>query len=95
MTNYNRVVEMAKDRDLLERIAAAAAEQGQEAPDQWAAYNMWKIAASPGWADSWDYALRAYNVNQNPNTGQRDDVITDQAILAAVQAAGAGPNPAP
>jgi len=83
---YRSIVEMASSQSLIARIAAAAAEQGvQGNPLTWAQENIWKIAASPGWADSWGYAVDTATVNVNPDTGGRSDVITDGNILSVVQ----------
>lgn len=81
--SYNDIATMAKDGDLRERIAACAAEEGvrEPHPTQWADRNQWALAASPGWADAYGYAL-------NTNTerpGKSESVITDTMILAAVQ----------
>ena len=46
-----------------------------------------KMVTAQDWVDSWKYAQDTYNVNQNPDLGIRDDVIGDDKILAAVQAA--------
>lgn len=83
---YNSIIEMAVSQSLTSRIAASAAEQGVDDPLGWAQTYRWVLAASPGWATSWDSAKAAETINQNPDTGQRDDVITDAMILAAVQA---------
>lgn len=80
------IVEMANSTALRDRIAACAAQEGIADPVAWASQRMWEFAAQAGWADSWAYAVQNYNKNQNPETGARDDVITDQTILSAVQA---------
>lgn len=86
MSDYNAIASMAGNMALRDRIAACAAEEGKPDPVVWAQEHMWAIVASPGWADAWKYARDTYNVNQNPNTGARTDVIDDAMILAAVQA---------
>lgn len=84
--SYNGIREMAKSTSLLERIAAAAAEEGIEFPVPWANAHMWEIAASPEWSTKWDYAKDTWQVNANPDFGARTDVISDADILSAVQA---------
>lgn len=83
---YIDIVQMATNATLRTRVAAAAAAEGEGDPTQWAADNMWRIAAAPGWSDAWDYAEDTKTDNVNPDTGARDDVISDSMILAAVQA---------
>lgn len=89
--SYNSIREMAASSSLLSRVAAAAAQEGTDSPVAWANSNMWKLAASPGWDDQWDYAKATATPNVNPDTGARTDVISDSDILAAVQAAKAKP----
>jgi hypothetical protein len=84
---YNSIREMATSPSLLARIAASAAQQGIDNPVVWANDNMWKLAASPAWDDKWDYAKATQTPNVNPDTGARNDVISDGDILSAVQAA--------
>jgi hypothetical protein len=84
--SYNTIIEMAGSSSLIDRSAAAAAQEGAVDPVQWAHAHIWLLAAAPGWADAWASATAACSVNVNPDTGQRDDVITDGMILAEVQA---------
>lgn len=84
--SYLSVVEMAGSASLLARITACASGEGQADPQSWAQSNIWKLCATPDWDDAWAYAKDTQNVNQNPDTGARDDVINDQMILSAVQA---------
>lgn len=83
---YNSIIEIAQNQALIGRIAAAAVAEGVPDPELWAANHKWQVAAQPGWADAWLYAKENTTVNTNPNIGQRDDVINDAMILAAVQA---------
>lgn len=84
--SYKSVVEMAGSASLISRIAACAAAEGIDQPLQWAQQNVWKVCASPGWDDAWDQAVnQASRTRFNPDTGIREDVITDEMILAAVQ----------
>lgn len=84
--SYSSIQAIATDGSLMGRITAAAASEGLETPDSWAASRMWKFASQPGWGDKWSYAVDTYQVNANPDTGIRTDVISDADILAAVQA---------
>jgi hypothetical protein len=86
--SYNAITSMASSPTLRARLTAAAAEQGYDNPDQWLSVHMWALASSPGWADKWVSAAGSMTVNQNPDLGVRDDVITDGDILAAVQGIG-------
>jgi hypothetical protein len=84
--SYQSIVDMAQSESLLNRIAAAAAQEGwQGDPRQFAMNRRWEFAKDSGWVAAWDYACGEYNVNQNPDTGARTDVISDAMILAAVQ----------
>lgn len=82
---YQSIVEMAGSQSLLTRICACAAAEGQPEPMAWAQANMWWLCSSPDWDDAWQYAVDNANVNVNPDTGIRNDVINDNMILAAVQ----------
>jgi hypothetical protein len=84
--SYSSIVEMANSESLRGRITAAAAGAGVTNPEQWLYSVIWKLAASPGWADQWAYAKDTYQVNANPDLGARTDVISDGDILAAVTA---------
>lgn len=84
--SYASIVEMATNTSLHNRVQACAAEQNVPDPVSWTSTNMWALAASPGWATKWDTAKDSFNENQNPDFGERSDVISDGDILAAVQA---------
>lgn len=77
---------LSQDSDFLYRVASCAAVEVDltppEQPTQWASENIWFIAASPGFADAYAYAL-ATGVE---NPGRDQAVIADTEILAAVQA---------
>jgi hypothetical protein len=70
------------DPDFYARTEAAAAEQNQPDPPQWADDHRWEVAAAPGFADAYASAL-AGGV-QNP--GRDESVISDAQLRAAVQA---------
>lgn len=93
MGSYAGMVQIATSPTLTLRVTAAAAAEGIENPTAWAVGHMWDIAAQPGWSDDWDYAVDNATVNANPDVGARTDVISDQKILAAVQALSATPAP--
>ena len=82
--SYTSIVEMAGSQSLLTRIVAAAADQGQSDPLQWAQAHIWQLAATPGWDDAWDKAKAKQTDEHNPDTGRRPGVITDQMIQSAV-----------
>jgi hypothetical protein len=84
--SYQTVTEIVNSSSLMSRIAACAASEGIPDPQTWVAMRKWEFASQPGWDDDWSYAEDTATVNQNPDTGARDDVINDGKILTAVQA---------
>jgi hypothetical protein len=82
---YNAIVQIASSPSLMNRVAAAAAAEGQSAPVEWAQRHAWDYAAQPGWDQAWQYALDTATDEVNPDTGVRPGVINDEMILAAVQ----------
>lgn len=84
--SYNSIAEMAQSDSLIRRITACAAKENKPNPTIWAREQAWPLAASPGWAEAWDYVKGTMTVNDNHDIGERDDVITDAMILSAVQA---------
>ena len=83
--SYNSIAQIASSPSLMNRVAAAAADEGEHSPQEWAQKNAWVYAAQPGWAEAWDYALETATDDNNPDTGARPGVINDSMILAAVQ----------
>lgn len=83
---YRAITEMSTSPSLLDRIAACLATRGAANPRDVATSNAWRFAATPGWGETWQGAVDAYNINQNPDTGARNDVITDAMIEEAVGA---------
>ena len=71
---------------MINRIAACAAMEGIPQPTQWAGDNLWRIIARTEWVNAWGFAEDNKTVNDNPDSGARDDVINDGMILSAVQA---------
>lgn len=82
--SYNAIAAAAQDADLKRRVAACFAQEtdGPEQPPALAELHMWRIVANGPIADAYSYAV-ATNV---PNPGKDEAVVTDAAILAAVQA---------
>ena len=80
--SYNDIRAMAKDVSLVERIAAAAAQESVAAPLDWAWTHSWHLVAKVDWEAAWNYAEAAVI----PSPGADEGVITDGMILAAVQA---------
>ena len=82
--SYNHIADAAQDSDLRRRVAACFAQQttGTEQPEALASVHMWRIAADNDIA-----AAYAYGVDTNvANPGRDEAVVTDAAILAAVDA---------
>jgi len=84
--SYLSIVEMAGSPSLASRITAAVAEEGFAGDAQeFVRLNIWTIVAAGNWDAAWDSARATASVNVNPDTGMRDDVITDGMILSVVQ----------
>lgn len=89
---YLTMTDIANSHTLQQRIQACAAQEAAAADvylpggtATWTLNNMLTLAATPGWDDKWAYAKDTATVNVNPDTGARDDVISDADIVAAVQ----------
>lgn len=82
--SLNTIVRMSQSQSLIARVAACAAELGNSTPQTWAGNNILPLVATAGASlqSAWDAA--ATSVNVNPDTGQRDDIITDAMINTAV-----------
>lgn len=86
-STYLTVATITTDAAMVNRVTACAYEQARAGsvfvpdPAQWVTIHRWEWAASPGWADKWEYALAA----GNPDPGADGSVITDGDILATVQ----------
>lgn len=90
--SYLSVMDTANSFTLQQRVQACAAQEAAAADvvlpggvAAWVLSNMLALVASSGWADKWQYAKDTESVNNNPDTGARNDVISDADILAAVQ----------
>jgi hypothetical protein len=86
--SYNAIAAAAQDPNLRERIAACLAQEtdGVEQPTALADLYMWRLAASPGWGEAYDYARDTRLLSNPVPVGADPAVITDAMILAAVQA---------
>ena len=82
--SYNTIADAAQDADLRRRVAACFAQEtdGVEQPEALAAIHMWRIVANSTIADAYAYAVDT----DVPNPGRNEAVVTDAAILAAVDA---------
>jgi hypothetical protein len=82
--SYSSQSMLANDTLFRDRIAACAAVEVPRThqPVQWANDHIWWVAAAPGFADAYQYALDTGVVNP----GNDPSVITDAQILSAVQA---------
>lgn len=83
---YSDQALLSRDQDFIDRLSACAAVEVVLTPglppDQWARSNVWEIAASPGFADAYASAL----AGGVPRPGNDPAVISDEQLLAAVQA---------
>lgn len=84
--SYATMIAIAGNSSLTQRMTACAAQEGVTYPESWIDQRRWGLIGAD-WIAAWDYADQTYTVNQNPDAGARTDVITDQMILSAVQAA--------
>lgn len=78
---YRSQGKLAQDDNLLIRVVACAATQDVPNPFGWAYDRAWKLSATPGWDDAYNYALTSGV--QKP--GSDESVITDASILSTVQ----------
>lgn len=73
---------LAEDYTLHRRIAASAAREGIPNPMEWTQARAWAFSAQPGWDAAYESAILV----GNSVPGSTNTVITDNMILAAVQA---------
>lgn len=83
-STYHAITEMTVSPSLTSRIAACLATRNISNPRDVAVVRVFDFAAQPGWGSVWAAAVQGYHVNQNPDTGARTDVITDEMIETAV-----------
>ena len=93
--SYLSIAAIASDFAMTERMKAAATQQVHlgEAPlimdpQAWVISNRYVWASSPTWGEKWDYALAAHPDEPDYEPGKDVAVITDDDILATVQALG-------
>ena len=79
--SYLTVSVIAADQNMRQRVAACAATQGVDNPENWAYTHSFLWAASPGWDTKWESAL-AGGIEA---PGADEAVITDADLLAQVQ----------
>jgi hypothetical protein len=84
---YFDVATLTADGDFNNRVTAchAVEDPTDPRPMVWTADHIWQIAAAPGFGDAYASAI----VSGVPNPGRDPAVISDNQILAAVQAVGA------
>ena len=89
MATLDQQIRASKDDDLKERMVAAAERKGIPFPQVWVEQNMGKLVITPidntTVADVHAYAVATYN--PVPRPGANPAAVTDDQILAAVQAA--------
>lgn len=85
---YNAMAALSEDPDLKKRLTACAAEQGIQNPWGWCEMRTWQFATMPGWADAYGAAM-----GTESNPGKSETVITDAAILVAVNVLKSQPAP--
>lgn len=75
--------QLAHDADFTARVTACVSNEDPAVnPPGWAEEHRWRMAAAPGFADAYSYAVET----GVPNPGRDESVIPDADILAAVQA---------
>jgi hypothetical protein len=80
--SFNTIAQCAMDSTFGRRVSAAYAAEGVDEADRaWQAMH-WAIAADPSVAAPYESAV----LNNNPNPGGDESVVTDGMLTAAVQA---------
>jgi hypothetical protein len=83
---YYDVYRLRSDVDFMARVAACYAIERQLGvgldPGEWSQVHAWEMAAQPGFGDAYAYAI----ASDNETPGRDPAVVTDEQILAAVQA---------
>lgn len=79
---YNDIADMIESGSLIRRIQACAWKENVLDPGIWVNDNIGRIVARSDWEADWASAVAA----GNPNPGADPSVVTDGAILSAVQA---------
>jgi hypothetical protein len=81
--SYHSGWSLAQDQDFMNRVGFCAEVEGLGF--DWGIENRMKIAASPGFAEAYESAV----INEVPNPGRDQAVISDAQILSGVQAVAA------
>ena len=76
--------DIANNKAMLDRVAAAAGEQGAVQPDLWTYDHRRMWSAAPGWSAAWESA-QVSHADDGYDPGTDEAVITDGMILATVQ----------
>jgi hypothetical protein len=100
--SYLAIAQIANDPSMNERVHACAAQQQNLGADidsaAWGWNNRYRWASSPSWGEKWDYALATHPDDPDDRRpyqpGADPAVITDDDILATVQALISQPEPA-
>lgn len=79
--SYTSIADLFQDQDIRLRLIACATKEEKPNPIAWVDERLLQFAAKPGWGEAYEYALNT-GVNR---PGRDPGVITDAAILAAVQ----------
>lgn len=97
--SYLSIAAIANNKFMIERMYAAVTQQQHlgsinidQTPVTWVDINNYVWASSPSWGEKWSYALDSHPDDPNYDPGKDDAVITDEDILATIQAL-AGPSP--
>lgn len=81
--SYNTVADIRENAALARRITVCVSKEVPgEDPQSWVMSRQWVLANQPGWEQAWLSAV----ANGVIDPGKREDTITDEMILSAVQA---------
>lgn len=81
---YTTINHMASSISLQNRVAACAAQIGNEQPRSWAANCILTLVATAPASLTTAWLDAELDLNGNPDVGARNDVVTDAIILSAV-----------
>jgi hypothetical protein len=84
--SYLSISLVAGDAYMNSRVRACAAQQGIPDDGLWTTDNAYRWASSPTWGEKWDYALATHEGDPEYSPGTDTAVISDEDILATVQA---------
>lgn len=80
--SFNTINQCANDANFGNRVTACVAAEGADNPRNAMSQLIWPVSVSADIAAAYESAV----LNDNPNPGGDESVITDQMILSAVQA---------